>query len=305
MRKRVIGFEAGFAIFTALLLCAWPASAQQLEPRAYSPSPIGANFLGLGYLYSTGSVVIDPSLPIQNVHARIHTVVPYYGRTFGLLGQQASVTLVTPYALGTVTGEVQDESRRVDLSGLVDPQVRFAVNLLGGPALTPEEFFKHAPETALGTSLTMIAPFGQYNPARLVNLGTNRWAFKPELGLSQPLGNWGFEFYAGVWFFTANDDYVGGEVRRQDPLASFQTHVVYSVRPRLWAAFDFTYYVGGGSTVNGTNQNNRQDNTRGGLTLSVPVTSSQSLKVNWARGVSTRVGSEFESIGIAWQLLWF
>jgi hypothetical protein len=292
-------------IIMALFLGASPVSAQQLEPRAYSASPVGANFLGLGYLYSTGGVVIDPSLPIQDVHAGIHTLVPYYGRTFGLLGRQASVTLVTPYALGTVTGEVQNADHRVDLSGWVDPQFRFAVNLLGGPALTPEEFFKRKPETTLGTSLTIVAPFGQYNPARLVNLGTNRWAFKPELGLSQPLGRWGFEFYAGVWLFTSNDDYAGGRVRRQDPLASFQTHVVYSVRPRFWAAIDFTYYVGGESTVDGRNQNNRQDNTRGGLTLSVPVTSSQSMKVNWARGVSTRVGSEFESIGLAWQLLWF
>jgi hypothetical protein len=113
------------------------------------------------------------------------------------------------------------------------------------------------------------------------------------------------EFYAGVWLFTANDDFFGGQVKRQDPLASFQTHIVYTVRPRLWAAFDFTYYAGGESTVGGQRQNDRQANTRGGLTLSVPVARSQSLKLSYTNGVSTRVGSAFQTFGVGWQILWF
>ena len=141
-----------------------------------------------------------------------------------------------------------------DLSGIADPQVRFAVNLIGGPALRPLEFSRHKPETTLGASLTVSAPFGQYDPSRLINLGTNRWAFKPELGISQPVGDWAFEFYAGVWLFTDNNDFFGGQVKRQDPLASYQVHVVYTVRPRLWAAVDFTYYAGGSTTVNGRAQ---------------------------------------------------
>jgi hypothetical protein len=113
------------------------------------------------------------------------------------------------------------------------------------------------------------------------------------------------EFYAGVWLFTANDDFFGGQVKRQDPLASFQTHVVYTIRPRLWAAFDFTYYAGGETTVDGRRQNDRQGNTRAGLTVSLPVARSQSLKLSYTNGVSTRVGSAFQTIGVAWQWLWF
>jgi hypothetical protein len=179
------------------------------------------------------------------------------------------------------------------------------VNLLGGPALTPREFVRHKPETTLGASLTVIAPFGQYDPAKLINLGTNRWACKPELGLSHPAGDWTFELYAGVWLFEANDNFFGGQVKRQDPLASYQTHIVYEMRPRLWAAVDFTYYAGGETTVNGKPQNDRQGNTRGGLTLSVPIKQDQSLKLSWTRGVSTRIGSSFDTFGIVWQLLWF
>ena len=53
----------------------------------------------------------------------------------------------------------------------------------------------------------MSAPTGQYLPSRLVNIGTNRWAFKPEIGISQPFGNWFFDASAGAGFFTRNNDF--------------------------------------------------------------------------------------------------
>ena len=281
------------------------AQAQQLEPRAYVPAPIGLNILGLAALYSTGGVVTDPVSPIQNVQARVYSAAPYYSRTFGLFGRQASVLASTPFAEADVHGDVFEVGRSIDRSGMLDPQARFAVNLLGGPALTPREFLQHKPETTLGASIVVNAPFGQYDPAKLINLGTNRWSCKPELGLSQPVGDWIFEVYAGIWLFEANDNFFGGQVRRQDPLATYQAHIVYTVTPRMWAALDFTYYTGGETTVNGKPQNDRQGNTRGGGTLSFPIDKTQSLKLTWTRGVSTRIGSSFETMGVAWQVLWF
>jgi Putative MetA-pathway of phenol degradation len=294
------------AFVMVLLLVLRPSAthAQQLEPRAYSPSPVGVNFIGLGTLYSSGGIVTDPSLPIENIDAEVPSIVPFYGRTFGLFGRLANVTFTTPYAWATVQGDVSDVSRSVDRSGLLDPQLRFAVNLIGGPALTPQEFRSHEPQTTLGASLTVVAPFGQYDSAKLINLGTNRWAFKPELGLSQPFGKWTFEVYASVWLFQTNDDFFGGQEREQHPLESYQAHVVYAFRPNLWASADYTYYAGGSTTVNGQPNNDRQGNTRAGLTLAVPMPRNQSMKFNWTQGVSTRIGSSFETIGVAWQWLW-
>jgi len=303
--KRVIVLIMSCLAIATLLSSFGTAQAQQLEPRAYSPAPIGLNFLGIGTLYTSGGVVTDPSLPIQNVQARVYNVVPYYGRTFGLLGRLANVGVMIPFAEAKVHGDVFDVNRNIDRTGLLDPQVRFAVNLLGGPALTREEYRQHKPETTLGASLTVSAPFGQYDPSKLINLGTNRWACKPELGLSQPVDKWVFELYAGVWLFEANDNFFGGQVKRQDPLASFQAHIGYDVRPGLWAAFDFTYYAGGQTTLDGQPQNDRQGNTRAGFTLSVPTKQNQTLKLTWARGVSTRIGSNFDTLGVAWQWNWF
>jgi len=287
-----------------LVLRSSSTHAQQLEPRAYSASPIGVTFIGLATLHSSGGVVTDPSLPIQNIDAKVSSIAPYYGRTFGLFGRLANVAFVTPYAWATVQGDVREVSRSVDRSGLLDPQLRFAVNLLGGPALTPPEFRSQEPQTTLGASLTVVAPFGQYDSSKLINLGTNRWAFKPELGLSQPFGKWIFEVYAGIWLFQTNDDFFGGQIREQDPLESYQAHVVYTFRPNLWASADYTYYTGGSTTIDGRANNDRQGNTRAGLTLAIPILRNQSLKFTWAQGVSTRIGSSFQTIGVGWQWLW-
>ena len=292
------------ALLTAQVLTPGKAQAQQLEPRAYSPAPIGLNFVGLVTGYASGGVLTDPSLPIDNVHAIVYVAAPYYGRTFGVFGHLANATVTIPYGWGTVHGDVQDVSRQVNRSGLVDPQVRVAMNLVGSPALTPREFVQRKPQTTLGASLTILAPLGQYDPAKLVNLGTNRWAIKPELGLSQPLGHWLFEGYAGVWLFETNENFFGGQVRKQNPLTSYQAHIVYNLRPNFWAAADFTYYVGGSTEVNGLPKNDRQASTRGGLTLSVPLPRDQSLKFTWSRGVSVRLGSNFQTIGLAWQYHW-
>ena len=293
------------AIFFFLFNFPGTLRAQQLEPRAYSSAPVGMNILGLAALFSSGGEVTDPASPIQNIEARVSTAVPYYGRTFGLLGRQASVTIATPIANAEIHGDVQTVGRSIDRTGVLDPQMRFALNLLGGPAMALQEFRQHKPETTLGASIVVNAPFGQYDPVKLINLGTNRWACKPELGLSQPVGDWIFEVYAGVWLFEDNNNFFGGKVRRQEPLASYQGHIVYEVKPRLWASADYTYFTGGETTVNGVAQHDRQDNTRGGLTLSVPVGLSQSFKLTYARGVTVRIGSKTDTIGAAWQVAWF
>src|SRR5512136_1566702 len=302
--RRVAPCGKGAAVWLALLLLTAGAAtlpAQQLEPRAYSPAPVGTNFFGFVYLYSYGGVALDPSLPIENVNA----VGPYYGRTFGFFGRLASITLAAPYAWGTVTGDVMEVTQSTRRSGFGDPTMRFAVNLIGGPVLTPKEFLKRKPQTTLGASLIVSAPYGEYFPSKLINLGTNRWAFKPELGLSYPTGKWTLELYAGVWFFTANNNFYGGQVRTQSPLAAYQAHVVYTINPGTWAAFDSTYYSGGSTTPNGQQKDDRQNNTRGGFTFSKRVTRHQSLKFTWSSGVTARIGSKFRTVGVAWQYLWF
>jgi hypothetical protein len=151
----------------------------------------------------------------------------------------------------------------------------------------------------------MTAPSGQYGNTKLINLGTNRWSFKPEIGVSYPVKKLYLDFYAGVWLFTENRSfYTGQSIRTQQPLSTLQAHVSYSLRPRLWVAFDSTWYGGGASTVDGGAPSARQGNSRLGGTVSLPLVKGQSLKINYSSGVTGNIGANFNTIGVAWQYVW-
>jgi hypothetical protein len=288
-----------------LLAAALHAPAQELEPRAYAPSPIGANFFLLGYSYQSGEVLFDPALPFSDVNAYINGMNAGYGHTFPLFGRFASAAVAVPYAFGSINGNVGEDYTRITRSGLGDLRLRFVVNLLGGPALTMKEFLARKPETTLGFSLVVTAPTGQYSPEKLINIGTNRWAFRPEFGLSYPTGPWTLEAAAGVWLFLDNTHvYPGENVKSQAPLFTFQAHGGYTFRPGLWVALDATFYGGGRTSVNGVPGDTRQSNSRAGVTFSLPVARGQSIKLLAARGVSARVGSQFNTYSIAYQFLW-
>lgn len=291
----------------AVLSLAGSVLGQDLEPRAYSAAPVGTRFLVTGLGYTAGSVLLDPSVPITDLRAKIGLLAPGYLETFRLFGRTASLAFVLPYALGKMSGLVGEEvaRRTVTRSGFGDLRMRITVNLLGNRALTLQEFARRPPSTTLGVSLVTVMPTGQYDPARLVNIGTNRWSFKPEVGLSHPMGRWVLDLAAGLWLFTDNPNFYGGQRRTQAPLWSTQGHVSYSFRPGLWLAADLTFYAGGQSRLNGVQKDDRQANTRAGLTLAVPFGKAYALKLGWSSGVATRVGGKFTALAVAFQYRWF
>ncbi|QNK02257.1 transporter [Dyella telluris] len=294
-----------FASAFGLLLLAGIASAQELEPRAYSASPIGTNFIDVGYTRLSGDVLTDPSLPITNVQAQINAMSAAYVRSFGLAGHSATLAVGLPYVDGSLSGNVIDAPSDIHRSGMGDLKLRFGYNILGSPALTPEEFARRTPTASLGVSLTISAPTGQYTPDRLVNIGTNRWAFKPEIGISKPFGKWFLEASAGAYFFTSNEHFYGDKVRTQDPLAVVQLHGGYTFRPGLWVAADIGYVDGGGTSLDGVAKKDKQSNARYGLTCSAPLARGWSAKVALSNGLVTRVGGDYQSITFAVQYRWF
>ena len=290
----------------ALALCV-TAAAQELEPRAYSPSPVGTNFLLVGFGRTTGSVLFDPTIPITDVHAHLKSPAIGLGHTFGLWGRQGLVTAVVPYVWGDIEGEVEEQQGRITRSGLADSRLKLSVNLHGSPAQTPEEFAKvpHR-DILLGTSLTVQTPDSQYDPTKLVNLGTNRWALKPEVGISYPWKKVYVDLYGGAWFFTENSAfYPGTSSRKVNPITAIQAHGSYTFRRQLWFAVDGTWYVGGAASLNGEPATGQQNNSRLGATLSLPLSKRQSLKLAYSAGATARTGSNFDTLSVTWQFLWF
>lgn len=289
----------------ALWATASAAAGQELEPRSYSPSPVGANFAVVGYGQSTGEILFDASGPISNAHAVINLATAGYSRVVDIGGHQSSLTLAVPYLWGEAEGDVGEVSRAITRSGFGDARLKFSTLLVGGPALSRQEFAARKPRPIVGASLLVVAPTGEYMPDKLINLGANRWAFKPEIGVSVPVGRWQADAYAAVWIYGDNDDFVGGRVRSQEPLGAFQAHLTYTFRPGLWAGLNATYYTGGATVTGGIRDLNRQDNARIGLTFAVPVTRGQSLQFSYSEGALTRYGGDFTSFAVAWRALWF
>src|SRR5262245_17163557 len=277
------------AAFVAWLLPAIGA-AQDLTPRAYVAAPVTSSAIILTYAFSDGELVFDPTVPIEDAAGTIHTPVVTYFHQFDFFGHSANVSGSLPFASGSFSGTVSGTERSVHRGGLADPAVRFAVNLLGGRALTPAEFVKTPPPRAtLGASVKVIAPAGQYNPAFLINIGSNRWGLKPELGYTRRVKAVTLDMYAGVWFFTTNDEFftpiAGGplSVKKQRPIGAFESHVSYDFKPRLWISADINYWRGGRTTVNDiTNTQSLQANSRFGVTGSVPLTRHQAVKVSYS-----------------------
>jgi hypothetical protein len=286
------------------VLGARPLAAQELDPGAYTISPVGVNVVVVSNTSSFGDVAFDPSGPIADASAAINTTVVAYGRSLGVAGRSASITAAVPYVAGRLEGQYLGLPADADRAGPADGRIRFAMNLYGGRAMTLKEFAEYRPRSIVGASVTVGVPIGQYSPERLINLGTNRWSFKPEVGWGRTDGPWTVEAYAGVWFFTANPDYFGGRVRRQRPIASAQVHLQYAIRPRLWTSFNANFYAGGRTTVGDRVNLDLQRNSRIGGTLSLPVGGRQTLKMAVSRGAWTTIGGDFTSFSAAYQFIW-
>ena len=265
------------------------------------------SFAIVGFARSSGDVTFDPSIPLTDVNAKLYGPIVGLGQTFGIFGRQALFTALVPYAWGNVTGSVGEQSGSVHRSGTADIKSKISLNLRGNPAQTPREFLQRDHRSfIIGTSLTVTSPSGQYGNTKLINLGTNRWSFKPELGLSWPVKKFDFDLYTGVWLYTANASFYPGTANRtQSPLTAIQGHASYTVRRGLWAAFDATWYGGGSTRANGGPPTERQGNTRIGATLSIPLAKQQSLKIAYSSGVSGTIGSKFNTLSVGWQYAWF
>ena len=294
-----------FLLFALVSAFGAGVTAQDMEPRAYSRAPIGTQTVVAIYGYQTGEVLTDTASPLQDVEVKLNSASLGYARTFGLFGKQANVGVFVPYVRGTVSGSVFENQMEVTRSGLADTRVRMSTMLRGAPALSPKEFMAYKPKTVVGASLTVIVPTGQYDPRRLVNIGSNRWGFKPEIGVSKPIGRWHLEGAAGVWLFTRNNNYFGGVRREQRPLFSLQGHVVYSFKPRMWLSAGGTYFSGGTTVVNNVRNPDRQSNSRAGVTFAYPFGKHQSVKFAVLHGVTARAGGNISTFSVGWQYTWF
>ncbi|NOT12520.1 MAG: transporter [Methylococcaceae bacterium] len=300
-------FVSRFAKLIVLAILGLASSwvrATDIEPRSYSNIPIGLNFLIAGYVYTKGNVTFAPSVPITNGKMEIQSTVLAYVRSLDIWGKSGKVDIIIPQAWISGQAEVAGEQRSREISGFADPIVRFYVNLYGAPALSMKEFAKYKQDTIIGASLAVSAPGGQYDPQKLINVGTNRWSIKPEIGISKAWGPLITEVAASVFVFTDNDQPFQGKTLEQDPIYSLQGHLIYSFGKGIWGALDANYFTGGRTTKDDRMADDLQQTWRVGATLTFPVSRQHSIKLYGNTTVFSQLGKNFDTIGIAWQYRW-
>ena len=291
-------------LFLLLLFIATRVEAGDIEPRAYVNTPIGVNFLVGGYAYTDGDLATSGSSPLKDAELTMHTGLLAYARAVDLKGKSAKFDIVLGYADLSGEAKVGGQTRSRDVSGFLDPRFRFSINFLGAPALSVQDFSGYQQDLIVGASLQVSAPLGQYDEERLINLGSNRWFVKPDIGISKAWGTFTLELSGGVFLFTDNDDFFGGKRLEQDPVYTGQIHATYNLGRGVWAALSGTYDHGGRTTVDGVRNDDKQDNARAGVTLALPVSRYNSLKLYASLPVHTTVGGDYDLFGILWQHRW-
>jgi hypothetical protein len=294
------------ALFGALLALVGSsvATAQDTEPRRWTHLPTGTNIIGVGFGGAAGDIFLDPVLEIEDAEFERWNLGLSYIRTFGLLGRSARIDVQAPYVMGRWEGQLSGAPASTRRHGFADPRIRLSWLLYGGEALAPEAWAATPrSDTVVGAGLSVAVPLGEYYPERLINLGTNRWTIRPQLGVTHTRGPWTGELTGSVFLFTDNDD-LNGQRQENDPLWAIQGHLIYNFRPGVWASLSSAYGDGSDVTVDGVPREVRTENWLVSLAFGVPVNRRQSLKFAWVRARTQRFdGTDSDNLVVAWSWL--
>jgi hypothetical protein len=281
------------------------ARAQFTDARTYDNTPIGVNQLELGYGFVHGNASIDPSLAIAGASLNLNQVAIAYTRYFGLIHRLMWVEAAVPVA--RLVGSITDSTIEGSAAAAGDSSYALAMLLKGGPALSGAQFADYRPTTVLGVSVTVTAPTGRYNADKILNLGSDRWSFKPEFALSHPFGpehKWQIDAYANTYFYTDNTAYHGREILRQEPLAGLEGHVSYSVNDNLWVSGDTRYSFRGSTFIDGVDQNNAQQNLIVGSEMNLSISARHSLLVEVAKAVVHHNSAAVVGFSVKYDYTW-
>jgi len=293
-------------ICIGMLFCFKLAWAQDLEPGFMSAMPIGGNIGIISYGHSRGDILLDNTLPVDDLNSKLNSIGLGYFRSFKLFNRLAKFDVVLPYAFGEFNGSVEGVERTVYKNGFGDPLLRLSMIFVGTDPLKTKDFFKSEQKKfKLGGSLRLKVPLGQYEPDKLVNLGGNRWGLKTAVAGSYTFKNkLILEAHMSAWFFGVNDDFFGGNTSKQKPLYGVQLHGIYIFKPGVWVAASIGGVRGGKVEINGIEKES-QVNNRFGLSFAYRLNNNNSLKAAYTNGIFTASGADINTLLIAYQFLWF
>ncbi len=296
-------------VCAAMLVIALPADAQELEPQRWRYLPVDTNFVTASYIRNDANIALDPVLGIEDATMSLDTWAVSYLRTFELLGKSAQIRIVQPWQDGSWSGMVNDSPVATRRRGLADTELRLAVHLLGAPPLEGKAYAAYRAsrpiETVAGIALSVQVPTGEYMDDKLINLGTNQFTFRPEIGIVHDRGRWSFEASGMVSFYTDNNSYFNGNKLEVDPLYFVQGNILYRFQPNLWVAAGAGYTIGAESTVNGVENDDRRENILLGAAVGYSVVPWLGVTLKYIRSDSQReIGTDSNRYIVSLSTFW-
>ena len=307
---KVRGSPFRTSVFFILCLCFFPteqAHSQDLEPRRWTPLPVGTSILGAGYAKTTGDIAFDPLLLIENAETDIDSLVISYSRFFALGGKLARIDAILPLQHANWSGLLDGSPETVTRDGLADPIIRFSINLLGAPAAGPGQSRTGATtpssNTVVGAAIAVSVPLGGYLDDKLLNLSQNRYIIRPQIGMVHSRGPWSFELTGSTFFYTENNSFFGGKRRTQDPTFAIQTHLIRVFKPGVWASVSAAYGWGGENAVNAAPKDDARRDVLGAVSVGFPVARNQGVKISYvALRKHTDAGADLDTLAIGWSM---
>jgi hypothetical protein len=263
------------------------------------------NQVEVTYSYARANASIDPSIIVEDARLNLNQWTLSYTRYFSLFGRMAWVAPSIPLAV--LDGSVSGTNVNGSVGGAGDSGYEFAWLLKGGPALSSEEFEKYKPTTVVGVSVNVTAPTGLYRADKILNLGSDRWSFRPEIAVSHPFGpeqKWVFDAYANTYLYTDNTSYRGAEILRQGPLPALEGHLSYAFRENVVGSFDARYSFRGDTSVNGVGQNNSQRNFVVGSEWIVSLNNKNQLTFIFEKAAVHENGPSVTGLAVRYDYYW-
>ena len=300
-----------FWLFWGLITYGLVSPCQALEPvpHQWSHLPKGMNFAGVGYAYTEADISIDPVLNIEDVEMELHTWVGKYIHTFEVFDKSTRIDITQAYQEGRWTGLLNGKSAKVTRRGFSDTFLRFATNLYGAPPLNVKEYAAYRKnldtETIVGLGLVIRLPTGEYMDDKLINLGQNRFVFRPQLGVLQKWGKWTAELTGEVAIYTNNNDFFNGNRLEQEPLYIIHGHLIHTFRPGLWAGVSVGYDYGGESRINEIDKNDRRQDIGFAFNFAYPFNRYSGIKDGYIRTrTQESVGNDTDTLTASVSVLW-
>lgn len=276
-------------------------SAQDLEPRRWTPLPEGTTILGITYGHHSGDVGFDPVLDIENTKVKRDFLIMSYSHFFMFSEKLMRFDVLLPFHKVEWDGLLSGESARVERTGLGDPHFRFSVNLLDKDTKVLDDPTETV-NTVVGAAIAVGVPLGEYFEDKLLNLSANRYSIRPQIGVVHTRGPWSYELTGSVFFFTDNDRFLSDSQHEQKAFYAAQAHIVRVFTPGIWGSLSGGYGQGGASKVNGISKEDEREGFIAALSFGIPLTPDQSLKCSyiWAKtqtDIETRSSTDTFTLG--------